>query len=106
MWEIFRTIPLLGLMELASELFAGVHPRMVQPGRTFLAARDIHITRYDRDRGFIETKFAQEGDELSVLELDSASFGALHRVKNTDNHDQIDSVSAHDLDDAYGEYSN
>lgn len=68
-------------------------------GMILQASHDIFIHRTDRDKGYTEVKFANEGDDLQVIceDVDNPTGG--FRVSNLDNHDQIETVNLSDLDD-------
>lgn len=73
----------------------------VARGMILQAARDIWVTKNCKSKGFIEIKFASEGDDLRVLEEDTYLPGGNFRVINLDNQDQIESVNCIDLDDTF-----
>lgn len=76
----------------------------VGTGMLLQAARDIFITVFDRDKGFTEIKFANEGDEIEVIGEEMHRPGDLFLVKNSDNHGEFGCVVAEDLEDTFGEY--
>lgn len=67
-------------------------------GMILQANCDIYMHKTDRDNGYTEVKFANEGDDLEVLGEDTEIDGGI-RVVNRDNHDQIETVKLTDLDD-------
>lgn len=73
-------------------------------GMILQAARDIFITRTDRDKGHTEYKFAKEGDDLEIVQHDECCDSGL-RVINRDNFDQVETVLFQDLEDTFDEYS-
>lgn len=68
-------------------------------GMILQASSDIFVHRTDRETGYTEVKFANEGDDLEVLCEDFESPIGGFRVKNHDNHDQIETVQFTDLED-------
>lgn len=68
-------------------------------GMVLQAANDIFIHRTDREKGYTEVKFANEGDDLEVICEDVDNPAGGYRVSNLDNHDQIETVNLTDLDD-------
>lgn len=93
--SLFSEVMMLG-QELAKN--------KVVRGMVLQAGRDIFITRTDREKGFTEFKFANEGDDLEVIVEDIDNPHGGFRVINRDNFDQIDTVLFNDLEDTFGEY--
>lgn len=62
------------------------------------ASHDIYVTKVDRDHGYTEVKFANEGDDLRVLGEDQDNLTGGYRVMNMDNNEQIETVQLNDLD--------
>lgn len=71
-------------------------------GMLLQATSDIFVARTDREKGYTEVKFANEGDDLEVLCEDFENPGGGFRVRNHDNNDQIDTVQLSDMDTAFG----
>ncbi|ABY63225.1 hypothetical protein ST201phi2-1p401 [Pseudomonas phage 201phi2-1] len=67
-------------------------------GMILQANSDIYLHKTDRENGYTEVKYANEGDDLEVLCEDLEIEGGF-RVINRDNHDQIETVQLTDLDD-------
>lgn len=67
-------------------------------GMILQASSDIYMHKTDRENGYTEVKFANEGDDLEILCEDLEIDGG-YRVVNRDNHDQIETVKLTDLDD-------
>jgi len=67
-------------------------------GMILQANSDIYLHRTDRETGYTEIKYANEGDDLEILGEDQEIDGGW-RVINRDNHDQIETVQLTDLDD-------
>lgn len=94
-------------MSLFNEIMAmgqEIAKNKVVRGMVLQAARDVFITRTDREKGFTEFKFANEGDDLEILVEDSDNPNGGFRVINRDNFDQIDTVTLNDLEDTFGDY--
>lgn len=70
-------------------------------GMVLQATTDIFVHKTDRETGYTEVKFANEGDDLEVLCEDSEMPGGGYRVINRDNHDQIETVQLSDMDDVF-----
>lgn len=68
-------------------------------GMILQASTDIFVHKTDRDTGYTEVKFANEGDDLEVLCEDNELPGGGYRVINRDNYDQIETVQLSDMDD-------
>lgn len=73
-------------------------------GMVLQAGRDIIITRTDREKGYTEFKYANEGDDLEILGEDFDNPLGGFRVINRDNYDQIDTVPLDDIEDTFGDY--
>lgn len=71
----------------------------VTRGMILQASTDIILHKTDRERGYTEVKFANEGDDLEILGEDTDLPGGGFRVINRDNHDQIETVQLSDMDD-------
>lgn len=71
-------------------------------GMLLQATNDIFVHKTDRDKGYTEVKFANEGDDLEVLCEDHENPGGGFRVRNHDNNDQIETVHLSDMDTAFG----
>ncbi len=67
-------------------------------GMILQASSDIYLHKTDREAGYTEVKFANEGDDLQILCEDLEIEGGV-RVINLDNYDQIETVKLTDLDD-------
>lgn len=108
MWDILKQLPLmeiLSLLDTTISTMSGVRPSsLVQPGRTLQASNDIFLTRFDRQRGYMETMYAKKGDDIDIICEDPATPGRAFRVRNVDNNEQIDTVMADDLYDMHGLY--
>lgn len=70
-------------------------------GMILQASSDIYVHKTDRESGYTEVKFANEGDDLEVLCEDNEIPGGGYRVINRDNHDQIETVQLSDMDDLF-----
>lgn len=86
------------------EFGCNISKNKVVRGMVLQAGRDVVITRTDREKGYTEFKFANEGDDLEVLGEDFDNPGGGFRVINRDNYDQIDTVHHDDLEDIFGDY--
>lgn len=86
----------------AMQFIDGLSKNDVVRGMLLQATNDIFVHRTDRDKGYTEVKFANEGDDLEILceDLENPSGG--FRVINRDNNDQIDTVQLSDMDTAFG----
>lgn len=86
------------------EVTAEISKNKVVRGMVLQAGRDIFIMRTDREKGYTEFKYANEGDDIEILgpDLDSPCGG--FRVINRDNYDQIETVVCDDLEDTFGDY--
>ena len=73
-------------------------------GMILQAARDIFVTRTDREKGYTETMYAKEGDDLEVLCEDGHHPDGGFRVINRDNFDQIETVPLSDMEDTFNDY--
>lgn len=71
-------------------------------GMLLQATNDIVSYKTDRDKGYTEVKFANEGDDLEVLCEDLETPGGGWRVMNHDNNDAIETVQLKDMDTAFG----
>lgn len=67
-------------------------------GMILQASSDIYMHKTDRETGYTEVKYANEGDDLEILGEDLEIEGG-YRVINRDNYDQIETVKLTDLDD-------
>lgn len=83
----------------AMTMIDGLAKSDVVRGMILQASNDIFSHRTDREHGYTEVKFANEGDDLEILgeDLDSGCGG--FRVRNHDNHDQIETVQFSDFED-------
>ena len=86
----------------AMKFIDGISKNEVVRGMLLQATNDIFIHRTDREKGYTEVKFANEGDDLSVLGEDHENPGGGFRVMNLDNNDQIETVQLADMDTAFG----
>lgn len=86
----------------AMQFIDGISKNDVTRGMLLQAASDIFIHRTDREKGYTEVKFANEGDDLMVLGEDMENPGGGFRVMNCDNHDQIETVQLTDMDSVFG----
>lgn len=89
----------MGMFETLGHLLDGIAKNDVARGMILQAANDIIITKNDREMGYTEIKFANEGDDLQILTEDFENPHGGFRVVNLDNHDQIETVNLSDLDD-------
>lgn len=80
----------------------GISKSDVARGMLLQATNDIFVHRTDREKGYTEVKFANEGDDLMVLSEDLENPGGGFRVMNHDNHDQIETVQLTDMDSVFG----
>lgn len=62
------------------------------------ASHDIYTPKTDRDKGYTEVKFANEGDDLRILGTDNECPMGGFRVMNMDNNEQIETIQFTDLD--------
>jgi hypothetical protein len=85
-----------------TQLIDGISKSDVARGMLLQATNDIFIHRTDREKGYTEVKFANEGDDLMVLSEDTENPGGGFRVMNCDNHDQIETVQLTDMDSVFG----
>jgi hypothetical protein len=84
------------------QLVDGISKSDVARGMLLQATNDIFVHRTDREKGYTEVKFANEGDDLTVLCEDLENPGGGFRVMNLDNHDQIETVQLTDMDTVFG----
>lgn len=84
------------------DVFNGIAKSDVVRNMLLQATNDIVIHKTDRDKGYVEIKFANEGDDLEVLGEDMESPGGGWRVMNIDNHDSIETVQLGDMDTVFG----
>ncbi|AEH03750.1 hypothetical protein AVT69_gp325 [Pseudomonas phage PhiPA3] len=92
------------VVNVGIDLFSALAKSDVVRGMVLQAARDVFITRTDRDKGFNEYKYAREGDDLEVIGEDTDNPDGGFRVINRDNYDQIETVQMRDLEDTFNEY--
>jgi hypothetical protein len=78
----------------------------VGQGMILTAARDIYILLFDRENGYTEVKYANEGDQIEVLGEDIHRGEDFFTVKNNENHGEIGAVRAGDLEDPFKDYTN
>lgn len=84
------------------DLIDGIAKSDVVRGMLLQATQDIFVYKTDREKGYTEVKFANEGDDLEVLCEDLELPGGGFRVRNHDNNDQIETVQLTDMDTAFG----
>lgn len=73
-------------------------------GMLLQAARDIFLSKQDRDSGYKEYKFANEGDDLEIVGLEEGNEQGDIRVRNKQNFDQVEAVKFTDLEDTFNDY--
>jgi hypothetical protein len=98
----------MGLEDIAKEVGKATWAMLssdVGRGMLLQAARDIFIVRTDRDKGHVEVKYANAGDDLEVLGPDADNPNGGFRVMNKDNYDEVETVQAVDLDDTFHDYN-
>jgi hypothetical protein len=92
----------MGWFNDASQVFDAIAKSDVVRGMLLQATNDIVTYKTDREKGYTEVKFANEGDDLEVLCEDLEAIGGGWRVKNHDNNDAIETVQLSDMDTAFG----
>lgn len=92
----------MGFFNHTMNLIDGLSKNEVVRGMLLQATNDIFVHRTDREKGYTEVKFANEGDDLEVLCEDLELPGGGFRVMNLDNNDQIETVQLSDMDTAFG----
>lgn len=85
-----------------AEIFDGIAKSDVVRGMILQATNDIVTYKTDREKGYTEVKFANEGDDLEILCEDFEMPGGGWRVINHDNNDAIETVQLTDMDTAFG----
>ncbi|BBI55967.1 phage protein [Pseudomonas phage PA02] len=93
---------------LANALVNGINliaKNKVQVGMILQATQDIWIMRTCKKNGYLEWKFANEGDDLTVLGVDEGNPEGGFRVLNADNYNQIETVQCTDMDDILHAYN-
>lgn len=108
MFEFLKTLPVMELLGLASEVLSGLSgasKNLAQVGRTLQAGDDIYLQRFDRKNGYVETMFAMKGDNIDVLAEEYVLPSGGYRVRNNDNHDQVDTIRGIELIDEHQLYS-
>ena len=83
----------------------GIAASKVEPSMVLTATRDIFITLMDRGGQEHSTLFAAEGDSIRVEGEDTHRGDDMFVCTNMDNHDEMASIPATDLDDVFMEYT-
>ncbi|BEG72577.1 hypothetical protein [Pseudomonas phage PA1C] len=86
------------------KLSANLAKNDVVKGMVLQAARDIFITRTDREKGYTETKYANEGDDLEIICEDVDNPAGGFRVINHDNFNQIETIPFSEMEDTFNDY--
>ena len=86
----------------AAQIFDCIAKSDVVRGMMLQATNDIVSYKTDREKGYTEVKFANEGDDLEVLCEDFETPGGGYRVMNHDNNDAIETIQLSDMDTAFG----
>ena len=92
-------------MKNAISLFNNLAQDDVVRGMILQAARDIFVVKTDREKGYTEVKYANEGDDLQVLCPDTDNPEGGYRVVNRDNFDQIETIQFKDMEDTFNDYA-
>lgn len=80
------------------QLIDGITKSQAVQGALVSAITDIFVAKTDRDSGYTEVKYANDGDRLEVVGLDPLD-QSMARVINLDNSNETEFVNLTDLEE-------
>lgn len=80
------------------QLIDGITKSQAVQGALVSAITDIFVAKTDRDSGYTEVKYANDGDRLEVVGLDPLD-PTMARVINLDNSNETEFVNLTDLEE-------
>lgn len=86
------------MTSLLANLIEGITKNQAVQGQIFAAVQDIFVAKSCKDVGYIELKYASEGDILEVIEIDTLD-PSMVRVFNRDNSEEVEYVPLTDLEE-------